>query len=663
MPTPTSATIYLPNGSTQSVGGDPSTFSAMATALGGSLTAPVAKPTATPTPGSPTGNVAPATEPSVLTSANIDQKNQQNTATLATKAAQPAGQALGEEGFVRNADQSFAEAPSGATQGNDGNGNNYWSHNGMNYAVGPMGGKVSSDPLTNSLYDQFSSLKASMDATGAANIEAIKQQFEGLIKQQTQANAGNEAATNSLLIRGGANQSASSGGIIQGQISYGLQQISDLVAKENSAVIAAQQAQQDGDYKLLDKQLEIASSASKDRQAAAQKLSDAIMTATKQARTESAIMGAMANGTSSPADILKNLQATGNTTISLKDINETISNLNPDQKDIHTMLLDASKNGAPDSVRKAIAASKSISDAISAAGQYVTDPTSTAGQFNAAVAGGYKGTPGDWIAAQKYKEAYAAASAKNAADAAYAGSDAGQNKLFQQGVSTLRTEMSSRSGGLGLQDAKVNQAIHLKSLFDQYATTVTVPNMMEGGVGVPAGGTHTETRYNIPRSQYTEIALGLANLLSPTGTVAEGTVNKIIQSTARGDINAALTWATGQPQNGSTQAVFQNLKDSIDRQGTVAEGERQTYINDLLLRLPPGLSETNLATLTKSAGLNSFTNPDPTTMTPAQIDTNAFSKIQDWAKDPNNAALLQELSKQFPDLSNVELAQKLKLIP
>lgn len=663
----------------------------------------------------PASSGSSTSEPSVLSSSNVDDKNAQNVTTAATKSANPSGQSVGDGGFVRNADQSFAEAPSGAKQVTDGNGNQYWTSNGMNYALGSLvatnqggpttndaggraiysdgtfapapagsqqsqngnwydsngnaygaaptagsGAVVTSDPATQAIYDQFTQLKGQMDATGAANIGAIQDAFKQLISEQQQSNAGTEAGTYSILARGGSLQTGSSGGIFNAQVSYGLQQVADLVGKENSAVIAAQQAMQDNDYKILDEQLQIAQKAYSDRQAAASKLNDAIQTATAQTRKDNAINGVIQSGVTDPSKILSTLQAQGNDTISLKDITDTISALNPDQADVYATMKSAAANGAPQSVISAISSAKTLGDALAAAGQYATDPTSLAGEYQAAVRAGYHGTPGDWVAAQKYKEAYASASASQQAAADFTDSSAGQQKLFQQGVTTLKSELSNRSGGLGIQDAKVNQAIHLKALLDQYKTTKTVQNTGWAGQSLP--GTHVETAYNIPRSQYTELAMGLASLISPTNTVAEGTINKITQDSAAGDINSLITYVTGVPQSGSTNQIFQNIADSVDRQGSVAESERQTYVDDLLLRLPPGLSQQNVDRLTQSAGLNSYINPSPSQMSPAQIDSNAYSKIQTWANDPNNAKILSQIYAQYPDASNVEVAEQLGLI-
>lgn len=279
---------------------------------------------------------------------------------------------------------------------------------------------------------------------------------------------------------------------------------------------------------------------------------------------------------------------------------------------VNTVTEELAKNGAPADIIAAATKSGTVAGAIAAGAGYFQDPTSTGGQYSAYVKDAQsKGltpmTPADFLSQQKAKDAYNAAYASESVKAQFAGGDAEQQKLFNQGVSTLKSELSNRSGGLGLQDAKVNQARHLKSMFDQYKVTKEVPNVGSAGQTLP--GTHTEVVYNIPRSQYTELAMGLASLISPSNTVAEGTINKITQATAKGSLNQAITYATGQPQNGTTQAVLQNLKDSVDRQGSVAEDLRATYVNDLLERLPPGLSQENTESLAKSAQLNSYLTP------------------------------------------------------
>lgn len=512
-------------------------------------------------------------QPAVLSSSTIDTKNQDNVSKLSGTA--PTGSILGADGFVRNADQSFAEAPSDATSAIDESGNQSYTSGGLRYALGPSGGKISSDPAIQGLYDQFTTLKASMDATSAANIENIKNQYTQLIQEQGRANKSAEAGTYSLLARGGSLQTDSSGGIIQSQVSYGLQQIGDLNNKEQAAIIAAQNAQQDNDFKIMDKQLSIAQQARTEKQAAAQKLNDSIQKATEQTRKDNAIGGILATGVTSPADILAKLKEQGNNTISAKDIADTLSNLNPDQKEIMNVLGEVSKMNAPQDVRTAVAAAKTIGDAYKAAGGYLNDPTSNASMYNAyvgrATAQGLKPMSAeDWLTNNAAKKAAAEQAAKNKSDAAYTASDKVQQSLEQQGRQVIEKEFSARTGALGIENAKVGQANHLNSLFTQYYDPKT-------------------GNYNIPTAQYAELAIGLANMLSGTGQSSDNDRAEIKSKTAAGDLKGALQYITGVPQNGNTQAIIKNLVDSVDRQAQTAERNRQAALDDMKAILPTDL--------------------------------------------------------------------------
>lgn len=170
-----------------------------------------------------------------------------------------------------------------------------------------------------------------------------------------------------------------------------------------------------------------------------------------------------------------------------------------------------------------------------------------------------------------------------------ASSNKNQQALEQQYRQALLKELSNRSGGLGLQDAKVNQAIHLKALFDQFK--------------------NAKGDYDIPQVQYTEIAMGLANLVAPTGQVSDSAREAIMQKTASGDFRGALTYAFGFPLNGTTQAVLKNLYDSIIRQGNVSEDIRDQDIKFLHGLAPTDLDPDRIAALEKNS-LASFKNPN-----------------------------------------------------
>jgi hypothetical protein len=131
-----------------------------------------------------------------------------------------------------------------------------------------------------------------------------------------------------------------------------------------------------------------------------------------------------------------------------------------------------------------------------------------------------------------------------------------QAKLYQQGATLIRGALSNRSGGVGLEHAKVLQANHLLSLLEQSYDPKT-------------------DDYKIPNTQYNELALGLAKLVAPGGVVGEGMMEHFQDATAKGDLAKILKWATGNPVPANTQSLTKYLKDSIVRQGQTAAQNRE----------------------------------------------------------------------------------------
>jgi hypothetical protein len=156
-----------------------------------------------------------------------------------------------------------------------------------------------------------------------------------------------------------------------------------------------------------------------------------------------------------------------------------------------------------------------------------------------------------------------------------------QNNLEKQERDRLDKISSIRSGGLGLQDQKVNQSVHMLNLMDQYKD--------------PMGN------YNVPPAQYEELAIGLANLISGSNTATESMIKGIKQKTAAGDLNGALTYVTGKNFNGSTQDILKNLRHTIERQGTVAETQRDKYMKDFIDTAPKELEKDRLNRLASVA--------------------------------------------------------------
>lgn len=312
-------------------------------------------------------------QPTVLSSANVTENTIPNTISSVQNYPQ-SGSITDNTGVTRYADGSFAEAPSGASQNQDGT----WSYNGQTYALGPLNGAISSNPSTQALYDQLTSMKSTMDAQGVAQIQSIQSTYDQLINKQEQVNAGAEAKLNTLLMKGGSYNNSSGSGILAAQTSFDLQNVATLQAKEQAAITAAQTAMQNGDYKVMTEQYNIAKQAKTDMQTAAQKIFDNLNTNLKtvqadryQAAKDNAVATAIQQGISNPQDILSYVQSQGMTNITAKDIAATLSNLSPSGKQITTMLETAAKNGAPSDVLQKIGSSTSIEDATIAAGDWL----------------------------------------------------------------------------------------------------------------------------------------------------------------------------------------------------------------------------------------------------------------------------------------------------
>lgn len=142
-----------------------------------------------------------------------------------------------------------------------------------------------------------------------------------------------------------------------------------------------------------------------------------------------------------------------------------------------------------------------------------------------------------------------------------------QARLEKQAGDYMNKVISYRSGGLGLQDSKVNQAIDLRNLIDQNYD--------------PQTNTH-----KIPPAMQTELVLGLARMISPTGQVGVELEKELAQKTAKEGLAKMMIYFGADPKTvgGSTEDVIKSYIDSIDRQGMTAEGLRDNYTKGLKTR-------------------------------------------------------------------------------
>lgn len=513
--------------------------------LGNAVTTP---PATTKTPTTISGDM------SSTISDNTQKTNDINTSITNNKTAQFTG------GLEQYNDGTSISAPNDAVMQGDDNGNTWWTSGGKNYATGPDQGI---SPEVKQSQDLLQQIKTQTDASFAAQISAVQAQFNSLINQQKDVNSRQEASVSQTLLAGGTSRYAgiNASGLNTAQISYGISQISDLVQKENSAVAALNAAQADKDYELADKQLTILAGIKKDKQTVLKDLNDKLLQANKDVKAAKLA-----------AD---------------KVTYDTIT------KPIQDIALDAKKNGASDAIIGAISGAKDVNGAIAAAGSSLQTATGTLGDYlqykrdtesQGLVPKDYttfKDEQDKKAAQNEINKSVAIHNAERQSDADYTASDKVQQKLEQQYRTVLQKEFSSRTGALGVENAKVNQANHLDSLITQYYDSKT-------------------GKYNVPKAQYSELVMGLANMISPTGTADVATRKDLNALTAKGDLNGALQYLTGDPQNGNTQAMIKNLIDSVDRQAQTATQNRETALQNLRDQAPTDLEQSRIDALNKS---------------------------------------------------------------
>jgi len=181
-------------------------------------------------------------------------------------------------------------------------------------------------------------LKAQVDATSARLIDSITQQYDILKKQQAQANTKAESGRmQSLLVSGAAQYGVGQAdSMMQEQISYGISKVAALDAEENQLIAQAQQAQQESNYKILDKLMTQAETVRKEKHDELIKLNEKTAEMAKdlqekniQASRDSAIADLISQGITNPAEVLNylNYDDKGNLIgdFSMKEVTDTLN--------------------------------------------------------------------------------------------------------------------------------------------------------------------------------------------------------------------------------------------------------------------------------------------------------------------------------------------------
>lgn len=246
------------------------------------------------------------------------------------------------------------------------------------------------DKILQSLNDQ----KAQSDAMTASIIDSIKSQYDQLIKQQQETNAGQEHSVNNALLMGGVTGQGSSSqyapissaGIMQSQISYGLSQIADLNSKEQMAIIQAQQAGQNADFQLQDKINSQISSIRDTKVAAATKLNDAIAAQNKkmadqkaQATIDTTIGNLYSSGVTDVNSIMQALNNAG-VPATADQVSNSLKNIVP--SGLSDLVKTLTTNGAPASVIQNVLQQTDLSKAYAAAGDFAAGGSGIVGEYN-----------------------------------------------------------------------------------------------------------------------------------------------------------------------------------------------------------------------------------------------------------------------------------------
>ena len=189
-------------------------------------------------------------------------------------------------------------------------------------------------------YIDWNAMKAQFDATGVQQLANIEATYNNLIQQQQQANAGAEANVKNALFQGGITGQGSSSqyapissqGIVTSQVNYGLQQIADLNTKKQAAILAAQNAIQQGDFQYAQQAQAQADKIAAQQQAAMDKINNDLLDAkkqqaeqTKQIEKENTIADLYNKGFVDTSTIIAKLKAQGNNTITAKEVSDTLA--------------------------------------------------------------------------------------------------------------------------------------------------------------------------------------------------------------------------------------------------------------------------------------------------------------------------------------------------
>jgi len=256
---------------------------------------------------------------------------------------------------------------------------------------------VQANKKVDDLVAQMEAYKIS-DSSLNATIDNIKRQYDSRKAEMARINDSRKAQLQTLGMRTGGTRYAGAtfGGVVAEEERQGLARVAELDAAMNDAILKAQEAQRTNNWSIFSKQVDLAESRRKEladtiaeTNKAAIEQNKKIKERADQSERETAISSLYGAGITSPADILKNLNALGYD-ITSKDLKDTLDTLIP--KGLDDLVKTARANGAPPEVLGAIASASDLNSAYNTAGKYGAGGAGIVGEYNFAKANGYTGS-------------------------------------------------------------------------------------------------------------------------------------------------------------------------------------------------------------------------------------------------------------------------------
>lgn len=159
-------------------------------------------------------------------------------------------------------------------------------------------------------------------------------------------------------------------------------------------------------------------------------------------------------------------------------------------------------------------------------------------------------------------------------------------KMYNEARKQVIKEMTAANGEVGIQNKKVDQAIHLRQ--------------MSNGYKQPDG------TYKMNKAQAEELVLGLSNLLSSGQQATVSAQDALTMKSLQEKIGEAFQYTTGDVKATVPSDFIKLYSDMIDRQGEVSEDLRNNSIKGTIQPYINDIGQEGTTQLYNDLGMNSF---------------------------------------------------------